>query len=158
MEEASKKKLTNLGEWLAQRARRYASTTNIVAEFFGLRENVIEPAIDDLIPQIDAVVPVTVEAEYLQALSGGDWSMVGIRYVVRLGLASVGDPVRCEIAFTASVDDECIRVRAAPGALPRVGGHEVDLPPREITVGTVQRAFRDLLVECLADRGASLHI
>lgn len=141
-------------DYLAQRLKGSgeqvaSSSLNIVAEFFRLRETVVEPAIEDLRAQIDEVVKSTVGFEYLQSPQGSGWSMAGIRYEVVVWTDDSSNNARCEIEFTASEGEDFIRVRAARDGLTTGPAKEVRLYLRQCSPATIQRVFSTFLVECL---------
>jgi hypothetical protein len=150
VEDATRRNLNSLAQRLKGNGEQVASSSlNIVNQFFGLRETVVEPAIKDLHTQIDQELKSQVVFEYLQTPRGSGWSMAGIRYVVVVGLEDGSDRSRCEIEFTASEGEDYIRVRAARETLPNGPTKEVHLYPRQFTTETVQRVFGTFLVECL---------
>lgn len=152
MRDANRSSLDIVARRLRGSGKQVASLSyDIVTQFFALREDVVEPAIEGLRTQLDQVVKSKVSWEYLQTPRGSGWRMAGIRYAVMVPTDDDGMPARCEIEFTASAGENSIRVRAARGALLEDGGKEVRLYPRQFSTKTVQRVFGNLLVECLVD-------
>lgn len=150
MERAPRTSYDNLAQRLKGSGELVASSSlSIVAEFFGLRETVVEPAIENLRAQIDEVVKSSIGFEYLQIPRGSSWSMAGIRYEVVVWTDDSRNQARCEIEFTASEGEDFIRVRAARDGLTTGPAREAQLYLRQCTPATIQRVFSTFLVECL---------
>ena len=150
MEHAGRRNFESLAQRLKGNGEQVAlSSPTIVDQFFGLRETVVEPAIEELRAQIDEVVKSTVGFEYLQAPRGSSWSMAGIRYEVVVWTDDSSNNARCEIEFTATEGEDFIRVRAARDGLTTGSTKEVQLYLRQCTPATIQRVFSTFLVECL---------